>query len=49
MKKPENRIDEPMTRERGTGDDARTLGKKRPTGVQDGIGVHGDVGVLRTG
>jgi hypothetical protein len=38
-----------MARERRTVDDATTFGKKRLDGVQDGIGVHGDVGVLRTG
>jgi len=35
--------------ERRTDREATTFGKKRTDGVQDGIGVHGDVGVLRTG
>src|SRR4030067_2008132 len=27
----------------------KTTGKRRPYGVQDGPGVHGDVGILRSG
>jgi hypothetical protein len=49
INKEENRNDAPKARERGADDEARTFGKRRPSGVQDGIGMHGNVGVLRTG
>jgi hypothetical protein len=39
----------PMAMKRRTVNEAIPFGKKRPDGVQDGIGVHGDVGVLRAG
>ena len=37
----------PMAKKRRTRKEAIPFGKRRPDGVQDGIGVRGDVGIIR--